>query len=373
MTIQDLINGEKVSLLHVNVLKQISKDQFIVADNTGLAVLHILSGNSNNVEVGKGLKMMKPSLGKDKLITSHPKLNPMKTRSLQITVNQAEVDKLMKMNKQRNPVDKGISFKQIERDHGNNALIDTILVYVTTTSRVIEGKFGDYQICNIVDHEGTTFSINLYKQHVGKLEANQVYVLQKVKKTTIKTKTGIRIETTNVTKVHEATPDQIDVFSDVKFADKKIHGVCLMFNDFSYYQSCKKHLTKIDEDGKCLNCGDIKKEDSKLDFRCNLMIEHSKESDDEKDNVSQDNANEDDDNEDDDNKDDDNKEDVGKDDDSITSVVVFMRHLEIQASNNDDEEKIIDILENSIVGKMVEIHYNVVGEDNNVAVKVSFK
>ena len=215
----------------------------------------------------------------------------------------------------------------------------------------------------------------MYKQHVDKLEPNQVYVLHKVKKTMIKTDTGIRMATTNVTKVHEATPDQIDVFSDVKFADKKIHGVCLMFNDFSYYRSCKKHLTKIDEDGKCLNCGDIKKEDSKLDFRCNLMIEHSKESDDEKDNVSQDNANEDDDNEDDDNKDDDNKEDVGQDDDSIISVVVFMfmRHLGIQAINNDDEEKIIDILDNSIVGKMVEIHYNVVGEDNNVAVKVSFK
>ena len=360
MTIQDLINGEKVSLLHVNVLKQISKDQFIVADNTGLAVLHILSGNSNNVEVGKGLKMMKPSLGKDKLITSHPKLNPMKTRSLQITVNQAEVDKLMKMNKQRNPVDKGISFKQIERDHGNKALIDTILVYVTTTSRVIEGKFGDYQICNIVDHEGTTFSINLYKQHVGKLEANQVYVLQKVKKTTINTDTGIRMATTNVTKIHEATPDQIDVFSDIKLADKMIHGVCMMFSDFNYYRSCKKHLTKLDEDGKCLNCGELIKDDSKPDFRCTLIIEDSNKTGadvDEKEDTDEKNVDQDDD----------------QDDDSVISIVVFMRHLGIQVGNNDNEEQILDTLEENIVGKLCEIHYNVVGVDNNVAVKVSIK
>ena len=126
--------------------------------------------------------MMKPSLGKDKLITSHPKLSPMKTRSLQITVSQADMDKLVKKIEKNNPVDKGISFKQIERDHGDNALIDTMLVYITTKSRVIDGKFGEYQICNMVDHEGTTFSINLYKQHVDKLEPNQVYVLQKVKK-----------------------------------------------------------------------------------------------------------------------------------------------------------------------------------------------
>ena len=41
MTIQQLIDGEKVHFLHVNVLREISKTQFIVGDKTGLAVLSV--------------------------------------------------------------------------------------------------------------------------------------------------------------------------------------------------------------------------------------------------------------------------------------------------------------------------------------------
>ena len=79
--------------------------------------------------------------------------------------------------------------------------------------------------------------------------------------------------TTNFTKIHNATPDQNDVFKDVKIADKKIDGTCIMFTDLNYYRSCKKDLTKIDEDGKCYNCGDLDIEGSKPDFRCSLIIE----------------------------------------------------------------------------------------------------
>ena len=62
MTILQLINGEKVNFLHVNVLKQISSTQYIVGDKTGLAIMHVLSEQSSNIDVGKGLKMVKPSL-----------------------------------------------------------------------------------------------------------------------------------------------------------------------------------------------------------------------------------------------------------------------------------------------------------------------
>ena len=339
MTIEHLINGGKVTFLHVNVLKEISKFQFIVGDKTGLALLTVPGESSSNIEVGKGLKIMKPSKVNDQLIASHPKFNPMKTKSLEITVDQDVMDHLEKVSNVTSQVDKGISFNQIECDYGETAMIDSVLVYVTSKSRIIEGKFGNYQICNIVDHEGSNFSINLYKQHVDKLDANQVYKLQKVKKTTIQTDTGIRMATTNLTKIHKATPDQIDVFSDVKIADKKIDGTCVMFNDFNYYKSCKKHSTKIDEDGKCYSCGDLGKDGSRPDFRCTLIIENSKDDDEE--------------------------------DESFTSIVVFMRHLDIEVTDDNDEERIIEILEENIVGKRVEVHYNVISEENNVAVKVA--
>lgn len=342
MTIQKLIDGEKVHFLLVNVLREISKTQFIVGDKTGLAVLSVPDVCSRNIEIGKGLKIMKPSKVKDQLIASHPKFNPMKTKSLEITVDTIQMDNLEKLHKVTSTVDKGISFNQIENDYGETAVIDTMLVYVTTKSRIIEGKFGNYQICNIIDHEGSTFSINLYNHHVDKLDRNHVYLLQKVKKTTITTDTGIRMATTNFTKIHNATPDQNDVFKDVKIADKKIDGTCIMFTDLNYYRSCKKDLSKIDEDGKCYNCGDLDIEGSKPDFRCSLIIEIKEKSDD-------------------------------IEDEAITSIVVFMRHLGIEVTNEDEEEKIIELLEERIVGKMCEVYYNVIGEGNNVAVKVAIR
>ena len=342
MAIQKLIDGEKVHFLLVNVFREISKNQFIVGDKTGLAVLSVADGCSRNIEIGKGLRILKPSKVKDQLIASHPKFNPMKTESLEITVDTIKMDNLEKLHKVTSTVDKGISFNQIENDYGETAVIDTMLVYVTTKSRIIEGKFGNYQICNIIDHEGNTFSINLYNHHVDKLDCNNVYLLQKVKKTTITTDTGIRMATTIFTKIHNATPDQSDVFKDVKISDKKIDGTCIMFTDLNYFRSCKKDLTKIDEDGKCYYCGDLDIEGSKPDFRCSLIIELKEKSDD-------------------------------IEDDAITSIVVFMRHLGMEVTNEDKEDKIIELLEERIVGKMCEVYYNVIGEDNKLVVKVAIR
>ena len=342
MAIQKLIDGEKVHFLLVNVFREISKNQFIVGDKTGLAVLSVADGCSRNIEIGKGLRILKPSKVKDQLIASHPKFNPMKTESLEITVDTIKMDNLEKLHKVTSTVDKGISFNQIENDYGETAVIDTMLVYVTTKSRIIEGKFGNYQICNIIDHEGNTFSINLYNHHVDKLDCNHVYLLQKVKKTTITTDTGIRMATTIFTKIHNATPDQSDVFKDVKISDKKIDGTCIMFTDLNYFRSCKKDLTKIDEDGKCYYCGDLDIEGSKPDFRCSLIIELKEKSDD-------------------------------IEDDAITSIVVFMRHLGMEVTNEDKEDKIIELLEERIVGKMCEVYYNVIGEDNKLVVKVAIR
>ena len=105
-----------------------------------------------------------------------------------------------------------------------------------------------------------------------------------------------------------------------------------MFNNLNYYKTCKKYQTKLDDDGSCSQCGTKENDDGREDFRCSLLIEDS---------------------------------------DSIIDIVIFKRHLKVDLSDCDDETKLIEILEDLVVGKMCEIHYNEVSAENNVAIKVT--
>ena len=333
MTILQLLNGENVNYLHVNVLKQISSTQFIVGDRTGIAIMTTESNISQHIELGKGLKMVKPYKIDQNVISPHPKFNPMKTKPMQMDVNYDAMDELEQQEIKTTPVNKGLNFKQIETDFGDNAIINDVLAYVTFASRKIEGKYGPYQICNLVDVDGNSVAINLYKHNIDKLETNKVYKLEKIKKTTISSADSkLRMGTTPFTKIAVAKQSEIDLFADVKIADKKVDGMCLMFNNLNYYRSCKKHLTKLDDMGCCSQCGQMEKDDEKLDFRCSLVINTS--------------------------------------DDDMVEIVIFLRHLNIKINENHDESELIEMIEQTIVGKMCQVHYNENGDDNNVAVKL---
>ena len=334
MTIVKLLSGEKVNFLEVNVLKEINSTQFIVGDRTGLALLTIDVSATKFVEVGKGLKMVKPTHVEEKVIAAHPKFSPMKAKAIQMDVNYEDIDTFEAMNiKIAAPQQKGLNFKQVEADYGETAVIDQVLAYVTSASKKIDGKYGPYQICNLVDYEGSQISINLYKSHLNKLEVNKVFKLEKIKKTTIQTDTKLRMATTNFTKIVEATPSEVELFSDVKIADKKLEGICIMFNNLSCYTTCTRHLSKLNEHGSCNQCGQSEKDEGRADFRCSLIVQ-------------------------------------GSDEETMTEITIFKRHLKISLSETADETQIIETLENAVVGKMCQIHYNEVSDEKNVAIKV---
>ena len=121
--------------------------------------------------------------------------------------------------------------------------------------------------------------------------------------------------TTPFTKIVVADQDEIDLFADVEISDKKVDGICLMFNNLSFYKSCKTHLLKLDDIGCCAQCGQIEKNDEKLDFRCSLVIHDSNG-------------------------------------DSMVEIVIFLRHLNINLEKIQDETSLIEILEHSITMKM---------------------
>ena len=333
MTIKDLLKGEQVNVLQLNILKAIDQKTFVVGDATGLAVMHFDEKPTMGcVEEGKGIKLLKPKKIDEETIACHPKFEPMKTKALAMKVNQKKVDEMATKAMQATPVDRGIAIQDIIDSFAEHSIIQNILAIVTSVSREIEGKYGSYQICNLRDCNGTASSINLYKTNIGKLETHKIFRITKIKKTAINTQSGIRLACTNYTTIVEATSSEAELFKDTKLADKKFEGTCLMFNNFSYYKSCSKHLTKIDNN-QCKHCGELQTDDGKLDFRCVLLLE--------------------------------NKEN------EIIAINIFKRHLNIEIPEETSEDEVQQLVEDYIVSKRVKIDYNALSEDNKVAVKVS--
>ena len=78
--------------------------------------------------------------------------------------------------------------------------------------------------------------------------------------------------TTTITTIREASEAEAKLFANTMIADKKIDAECAMFNEFSYYKSCSQHHTKLTENGHCKVCGEVEKDDGKLDFRSTLLL-----------------------------------------------------------------------------------------------------
>ena len=132
-------------------------------------------------------------------------------------------------------------------------------MYVTYKSRIIEGKFGNYQICNLKDCEGRSGTINLYKYNIDKLEISKIYKIERIKKTAIKSDHGPRLATTNFTKITDVTEAKAAVFAHVQLGDKRVKGQCILFSDLLSYKACTKHNTKLDTSGECGRCGQSNK------------------------------------------------------------------------------------------------------------------
>ena len=335
MTVKKLLSGDNVNFIQVNVLKELSQTQFIVGDNSGLVIMRLDENMEyhKQIEVGKGLKIMKPQKVTENVITCHKKFSPMKSRPIKMEVNDEEIKNIEEILSNTTHIDTGIPFLDIIDEYADNAIISDILAYITSVSRTIQGKYGDYQICNLKDNHGTSLTMNVYKQNVNKLEANKVYRLKKLKKTAIKSESGPRIATTNFTKTQDATYAEVKLFDNVQLGDAQVTGSCVMINNFHYYKSCKKHYTKLDEESQCTVCGDVVQQSGNMDFRCGLLMED--------------------------------------DDEKVVDITIFRRHLNIEIKEDEEEDTVVEQIEECIVGKRCKIDYNEAGDDDKVAIKVT--
>ena len=337
MTIKQLLDGVKVSWIHVNVMEQLSPTHFIVGDGTGLAIMEIDPNHVMHVEVGQGIKLVKPNKVTEDEISSDKRFTPMKTKSKTIPKASMERMRALRTKFETQPQTHVgdqtdfIAFETIVNEYKAQAIVKSTLVYVTSKSRLIDGTYGKYRICNLRDNASVALTLSLYEPHIEKLEEHEVYKITKLKKVVMKTDESVRLATTKYTKIEKASPNEVALFTNIKIAENVVEGSCIMYTNLTSYQSCQKHQSKLDVDGECERCqAKIDQEKSFQDFYCNLQIE---------------------------------------DGEDVQAILVFKRHLTkiIQLEDNNLEES----LEDKLVGKVVRVHFNSKdNSDDKIAVKV---
>ena len=280
MTIKQLMDGVKVNWIQLTIIEEVTATKFIVGDSTGIAIMEIPEEFCKHIEVGKGVKLVKPSKLATDQITCDKRFNPMRTKAIRIDdPDQKKIELLKKLIASDVQLHDDTKFLDIENAHVNT-IIDKVVVYVTTVSRPIESMFGYYRICNLRDQSRDSMIVNMYSPHVDKLESNEVYVMKKLKKITMKTDETTRLVTSKHSQIRKGSEAEKELFKNVQIAEKVVQGNCIMFTNLSSYNACVKHLIKLDQYMTCLRCQKtLTKEEIITDFHCMLQIEDIEDSD----------------------------------------------------------------------------------------------
>ena len=87
-----------------------------------------------------------------------------------------------------------------------------------------------------------------------------------------------RLQTSQFTSISVASPKEIDAFKSVTVEDISVDGMLIGFSNISCYFSCARHWKKLDEDQMCPVC-ENQPQDTKFDFKAELLLEVEGESD----------------------------------------------------------------------------------------------
>ena len=283
MSLKALLNCEgdtTINWLYVNILEMLTGTLFMVADVTGVAIMQVDERTKENVQLGQGIKLSKVrKIGNDCFVVEGCAMKTKPMMLMMTKANQLKMDELRQKALTDSKTEKKYRIvKEIINEFEENANVDSILVLVSTISRLINGRFGDYRILKIIDATNTTVSMNLYYPNLDKLEENQVFILTNLKKMIMKHDGSVRLSTTRFTKIKPANSDEEKLFDEYKVAKPVIEGCCIMYTDLVCYKSCPVHKTKLKVDGYCAGC-EKKRSDPNNDFRCVVHIETSAQED----------------------------------------------------------------------------------------------
>ena len=118
MTIAQLMDGVKKNWIEVLVLEKITETQYIVGDGSGLAIMQISdeTDHAANIQVGKNLKLVKPTVKPPDVIINDKRFSPMKCKSKPITCvqDQNRVDYLKSLANKL-PVGNDVSIDEMQK------------------------------------------------------------------------------------------------------------------------------------------------------------------------------------------------------------------------------------------------------------------
>ena len=184
-----LENGKlEGNTLTVTLVKKISERDYIVGDNSGLAVFEYDSAGKE-LKIGAGIKLIKPVQINNETIRCNPHFAPIKTLIFdKIDAKPRQLQNLerkVQSSKGNAEQTKLITFEEIKQMPNGN-MIQKVTFLVTKSSRSIQTASGVYQICGIKDIDSKLLSINLYDKFIDSLEVGKVYTAMKIKKFNLK-------------------------------------------------------------------------------------------------------------------------------------------------------------------------------------------
>lgn len=331
----------KTSLVTVKLIKQISIDSYIIADKSMVAILdlHEAPTHAKYIQAGSWYKLIKCQKGGQNSIKINKIFKPVKTQVKEDLGDiSEEVGRVEQYIGDTASSKQYINFETI-KSLPNHTKIDKLSIKVITKSRVINTNKGNYQICNIKDAKGDTTSINLYSKHLNQLELFKIYTITNLRKgeVTKNEETNMRLHTTGFTKIEDGNMEDSVNFQSVGNGDGSISGVVIGFGDITFYQSCKRHYSKLDDDLKCPKCNlELKSEETLEDFRSELYIEGK-------------------------------IEDSPNDETEVKEITFFKKALDKSQDYTQDD---IENQLNGLTGKTAKIDYNTDDADRLIAVSI---
>ena len=182
LRIEDLKNGkaEKLNMLEIKIMKKVSDDKYIVADETA----HTLLVSDQSLQEGSAYKLIKPSYD-DSELRKNAKFAAIKVgRKIKTRVLTTEDEKILvaglRDTGKRNSSKFINDFGSVDA-LGVGGTTEEIKLMIVSISSIISGKFGTYKIVNCKDIKNQKNNVNLYRSLQNAVEVGGVYIFTKLK------------------------------------------------------------------------------------------------------------------------------------------------------------------------------------------------
>ena len=168
MSLKNLLQAEKQQVINLSVIKELDFCKYIIGDNSGLAILNVTPKHEKDIAIGNTVKLIKPEVIDFQTVKTNNNFRPLKAKE-QINIKPSDKDiAKLENSEETEEKDKLTTFEEIKTLQ-SQSIVPTLTGIVTSVSRIIETKNGQYQIIGLKDYQGMQTSMNLYDSHILKV------------------------------------------------------------------------------------------------------------------------------------------------------------------------------------------------------------